>query len=276
MINYNLLGKEKIKNEYHFLNINSIKKYLNPIEDRKNKEIFNDNNHKAGIYVFTNKCNNKRYIGSAIDLNKRISRYYQNYYLNNERNKNILIIKAIKKYGISNFFISILEYTNNNRLNLIKREQCWIDKIKPEYNILQKAYNSLGYKHSQEAKLKISLKRLGKEMSLDTRNKISSSLKISKLVGHKHTLETKLKLSKIASKRKLDPNEGLSISIKDTITGIVKKYKSVREAGRDLKAATRSIRSRIRNEKVVCIKSRYTIKSLLFRKRYLISLIPKK
>jgi hypothetical protein len=42
---------------------------MNPIRDRDKKIIFNDNNKKTGVYMFTNKLNNKQYIGSAIDLN---------------------------------------------------------------------------------------------------------------------------------------------------------------------------------------------------------------
>lgn len=260
---------------YLLFNIDRVKDYINPCEARKNKLIFKDNNKKSGIYMFTNKLNNKRYVGSAIDLNKRISRYFQNYYLTHERYKNILILKAIRKYGINNFYISIIEYTDNNRLILIEKEQYWIDSIKPEYNILQRAKNSLGYLHSKEAKLKISVKKLGKEVNLDIRQRISSSLKISKLVGHKHTLETKLKFSQIASNRKFDPHKGLFILVKDITTGIIKEYKSVREAAKDLKADTRSIRSRFANEEGIHIKPRNKLKSLLFRNRYLIALIPK-
>jgi group I intron endonuclease len=249
---------------------------MNLISDREKKVIFNDNNKKAGIYMFTNKLNNKQYIGSTIDLNKRISAYFQKSYLNHHRYKNYLIVKAINKYGIDNFYISILEYTDNIRFNLIKREQYWIDNIKPEYNILQIAGSTLGYKHTEEAKLKISLKKLGRKLDLEVKRRISSSLKISKLVGHKHTLKTKLKLSKIASNRKFDPNKGLSISIKDINTGIIKIYKSLREAAKDLKADTRSIRSRFANESGVWIKPRNEVRSSLFRNKYIITLIPKK
>jgi group I intron endonuclease len=248
---------------------------MNPTRDRDKKFIFNDNK-KAGIYMFTNKLNNKQYIGSAIDLNKRISAYFQKAYLNHHRYKKYLIVKAINKYGIDNFYIYILEYTDNNRFNLIKREQYWIDNIKPEYNILRVAGCTLGYKHTEEAKLKIFLKKLGKKLDLDVKRRISSSLKISKLVGHKHTLKTKLKLSIIASNRKFDPNKGLSISIKDINTGIIKVYKSVREAAKYLKADTRTIRSIFADESGVWIKPRNDIRSSLFRNKYIITLIPKK
>jgi hypothetical protein len=55
---------------------NTVRIYMNPTRDRDKKSIFNDNNKKAGIYMFTNKLNNKQYIGSAINLNKRISAYF--------------------------------------------------------------------------------------------------------------------------------------------------------------------------------------------------------
>ena len=102
---------------------------------------------------------------------------------------------------------------------------------------------------------------------------MSSSRKISKLMKRKHTLETKLKLSKIAFQRISDPRKGLFISIKDILTGQIKEYKSIREAAKDLKADTRSIRCRRPNEKGIQIKPRNPIKSLLFRNRHIITLI---
>lgn len=98
---------------------------------------------------------------------------------------------------------------------------------------------------------------------------------MSPLVGHKHTLYTKVKLSQIARKRNFHPKEGLEISIKDVTTGFITKYRSIREAARHLKADTRSIRSRISDNKGIYIKPRNTVKSVLFRNRYLISLISK-
>lgn len=119
--------------------------------------------------MFTNKINKKKYIGSAIDLNKRINRYFQESYLNHKIYKKYYIVRAIKKYGISNFVISVLEYTNHSRLELIKREQYYIDTLNPEYNILRKAGNSLGYKHSFQTKLKISLFNKGRKLSSKTK-----------------------------------------------------------------------------------------------------------
>jgi NUMOD1 domain len=73
--------------------------------------------------------------------------------------------------------------------------------------------------------------------------------------------------------RKLDPNKGLFVLIEDVTTGKKKKYKSIREAARDLKADTRSIRSRIPNEEGKWVKSWNSNESLLFRNKYKITLI---
>lgn len=284
MLKFLLNHMKKLKN--HFLIflkiillncINTIKDYMNPLLDRKNKVIYKDNNKKSGIYMFTNKLNNKRYVGSAIDLHKRISRYFQKGYLNNSKHENRLIIRAIKKYGIENFYISIIEYVNINKKDLIRREQYWLDTIKPEYNILKQAGNSLGYKHRSDVKLKLSLMKIGKKLSLEIKNRMSATKKISKLIGHKHTLETKLKLSEIARKRTKLPKPGISLLIKDIISGDTKKYRSIREAARDLKCSTETLRVRTLTENIIDLRLRRKnidlLRGKLFRNRYIITLI---
>jgi hypothetical protein len=78
---------------------------------------------------------------------------------------------------------------------------------------------------------------------------ISTSLKASILVGHKHTLITKLKLSEIAKKRIKLHKLGIPLVIKDIISGDIKKYKSIREAAKNLNCSTSTLRVRILKEK---------------------------
>lgn len=49
-----------------------------------------------------------------------------------------MIHKALLKYGYSNFSLEILEYCNQR--DIVKREQYYLDLLKPDYNILKKAY----------------------------------------------------------------------------------------------------------------------------------------
>ena len=113
------------------------KTYLNPMLQRK--DIIKDTKNKSGVYCWINLINNKYYIGSGIKLNDRLSDYFQDWYYK-ERN-NVIIVKAIIKYGIGNFALLILDFTEKE--NTLIKEQFWIDKLKPEYNILKKASNSV-------------------------------------------------------------------------------------------------------------------------------------
>lgn len=70
------------------------------------------------------------------------------------------VCDALLKYGYSNFSLFILEYCEPN--NCLIREQYYLDTLLPEYNILQKAGSSLGYKHTDEAKALISAANKGK------------------------------------------------------------------------------------------------------------------
>lgn len=51
------------------------------------------------------------------------------------------------KYGYSSFRLDIVEYCNKE--DCVKREQYYLDLLKPEYNILQLAGSSIGFKHSK-------------------------------------------------------------------------------------------------------------------------------
>jgi len=57
------------------------------------------------------------------------------------------ICRALFKYGYSNFSLEILEYCLVS--DLLKREDYYIKQLKPDYNILQEAGSSLGYKHTE-------------------------------------------------------------------------------------------------------------------------------
>ena len=100
----------------------------------------------AGIYIWTNTTTGETYIGSSLNLSRRIIDYG-----NKERLKRELfrgesrIYRAILKYGIEVFTFKILEiYTidsnlsvKNNTDNLRFREDYFIDKLKPTYNIIK-------------------------------------------------------------------------------------------------------------------------------------------
>lgn len=138
--------------------------------DTQKLQILNDLKNKAGIYQLTNKTNGKSYIGSSIDLRVRFYSYFNFSHISRLDKGNSLIHKALLKYGYSNFSLTILEFVDLNGLTprskvfrqiLLEREQHYLDSKKPEYNILEVAGSSLGFKLSEETRLKMSVSKKG-------------------------------------------------------------------------------------------------------------------
>lgn len=103
--------------------------------------IIHDNNNKTGIYRWVNIESGKSYVGSGINLAKRLRKYF-NYRHISAVNRSFYIHKALLKYGYAGFRLEILEYCYIE--DLIEREQYYIDLLKPEYNMLKIAGSSLG------------------------------------------------------------------------------------------------------------------------------------
>lgn len=111
------------------------------------------------LYLLINKITNDLYVGSSVNLSRRMGIHFYN--ANSSKQTNILIIRAMRKYGLENFSLAILEFCSKDLTNCIKLEQKWIDYYNPKYNVLKVAGNSLGLKHSEETIIK--LKMLSKE-----------------------------------------------------------------------------------------------------------------
>ena len=107
--------------------------------------------HKSGIYLFENIINKKIYIGQAKDLHKRILTHFT-------INPDIYFHKALHKYGEDNFNIYILEFCEEESLDI--KEIYYIAKYKsnnPEigYNLTAGGQGHLGVKCSEEQKEKL-------------------------------------------------------------------------------------------------------------------------
>ncbi|RUS23416.1 hypothetical protein BC937DRAFT_88883 [Endogone sp. FLAS-F59071] len=104
--------------------------------------------HKAGVYAFVCTANNKVYIGSTKNLRKRFMAHLSGL------RSNILLQRAILKYGLQSFSFVILEFCAIDQL--LEREQFYITSLNPEFNVLKVAGSPLGYKHTEETKAKMS------------------------------------------------------------------------------------------------------------------------
>ena len=76
------------------------------------------------IYKWTNKLNDKVYIGKSVNLAKRLREY--RYEINKGNNRPI--IRALRKYGFENFDFEIIEDCDTlTDAELLIRDQYWID-----------------------------------------------------------------------------------------------------------------------------------------------------
>jgi group I intron endonuclease len=147
---------------------------------------------KTGIYKIENTINNKIYIGSAVDVLNRFATH--RYKLKNNKHINGKLQNAWNKYGESCFIFYLLELCE--REELINKEQIYIDKLNPFYNISKFATSGLGNKyflgkkHTEETKRKISVIHKGKKISNEHKEIIGKTNK-----GKKFSEEHKQKMS---------------------------------------------------------------------------------
>lgn len=189
------------------------------------KRIIIENKNKSGVYRWTNLLNGKSYIGSSVDLLRRFYQYFNLKYLSDSKNK-MLIYRALLEYKHDNFSLEILEYCEPDKC--IEREQYYLDNYKHEYNTLTIAGSLYGYKHTEEAKLKMSLAQKGKIFTEETRLKLSLALK-----GKIISAETRLKMSLaqknriVSAETKLKVSENYSLkSFKEKENILIKKQRS--------------------------------------------------
>jgi len=207
--------------------------YTNPELDKN--IIYFENNNRSGIYRWTNKINNKCYVGSSINLTKRLRYYYSLKFLQKTLLKEkSLIYSAILKYGYSNFSLDILEYCNIE--NLIEREQYYINNLKPKYNICKIANSRLGTKQSIETKKLMSLKSRGKNNgNFGKKAKEETIKKITKNFINKNiSNETKLKLSL--------RNQGINVKLFDCSNNFINEFPNMRSAAKYLGITVDTIR----------------------------------
>ena len=114
------------------------------------------------------------YIGSSLDLRRRMWIYYNLNCLIKERRP---ISRSLLKYGYSTFSLYILEYCNKE--DLIRREHYYIDLLKPKYNI-----------STAEGTVVRKTKKKNKCLSKEVKSKISATMS-----GRTFTEEHKMNLS---------------------------------------------------------------------------------
>jgi len=146
--------------------------------DLEKSKILLDNKGLSGIYLLSNLIDGKKYVGSAIDLSKRLSFYFSESKMNCalQQGKSY-ICSAILSHKLENFSLTIIEYCKVSEL--LAREKYYINLLKSEYNIIQDPTipPMLGRSHLEESKQKISNSKKGRKLTSENIAKISAALK---------------------------------------------------------------------------------------------------
>lgn len=81
---------------------------------------------KGYIYCISNKINSHQYVGKTIrNINERFLEHCRD--SQKERTENRPLYKAMRKYGIENFYVQLLEEVELERLD--EKEKFWIKKL---------------------------------------------------------------------------------------------------------------------------------------------------
>lgn len=157
-----------------------------------------------GIYKIVNTTNQHFYVGSAVNLQRRKARHFRE--LRTRRHNNRHLQNAWDKHGEAAFVFEVVEYVEDPN-GLFEAEDRWLREHVGKdycYNIGVAAQAPMlgksgelsptwGYKHTDEARWKISEAGRGRSHAEESKQKIRDSLR-----GHSTSDETKKKLSEAA------------------------------------------------------------------------------
>lgn len=185
---------------------------------------------KAGIYMWTNNLNGKKYVGSSVNLRRRLLEYYNVNRLLNETS--MPVYKSLLKYGYINFSFTILEFCDVD--SLMSREKHYFDVYSPEYNILKTPGSpdrGKGWTHSEAT---IELMRL--------------------------TSSKKAESPEYLAKMSADQPNGIEIEVTDVETQTITTYHAIRAAARALSIDKRYIENYIFLNQTRPVLDKYTFK----------------
>lgn len=191
--------------------------------------------NQSGVYAIYNPATSIYYIGSSVNLWKRINNYRQAHYVSTY--PDLPICQALVEYGFNNIIIMVLQYTT--RENATVQEQKFLDAYKLYYNVDSIASSPQGRRHSEETKEKMRAAKLGTKVSPEALENMRASWKdrgkgIPKSEDHK---------AKISAAIKGKPgNSSHQISVLDMNTGVTTVYIGMTKAAAGIGTTTATIR----------------------------------
>ena len=130
-----------------------------------------------GVYVIRNTVSEKVYVGSSLDVSRRLKAHLSN--LRSRRHRNQYLQRAWDKHGETAFEFSMVE--ESTRETVIATEQKWIDSLGAAdeargYNACPKAASVGSLPKSEEHRAKIGASQRGRKRSPETCARISAAM----------------------------------------------------------------------------------------------------
>ena len=212
--------------EDNIKNLDYISIYKNFKQDRS--RILREQKNKTGVYLLINNINRHTYVGSSVHLAARMKNYLNTAFLKSRQNMNMPIIKALLKYGQTNFSLLILEHVDVEVLAI--KETFYITSILPYYNILKQGYSSLGYKHTEETKKLLSELAKNRTHTEETKGLIARALtgENNPFYNKSHSIESKRKM--------IEANSAYSVYIYNSLKELLVVFPSVLTIAKKIKA----------------------------------------
>lgn len=174
-------------------------------------------NRASGIYQIVNKVNKKIYVGSSVNLHRRRIDHLTS--LSRGTHDNSYLQRAFNKEPDA-FEFFVVEYIAEDDLILIEQQYLDIlwDNCVNCYNIQKTAGNTRGYKHTDEAKEKISKIQKGRKRTQESKELARKRMTGKKYsLGYEHSECAKDKISK--ARRGLKISEQTKLKISETKRG---------------------------------------------------------
>lgn len=190
---------------------------------------------QGGVYEISNSIDDRIYIGSTCNFERRYKEHFRN--LQNNTHHNNHLQRFVNKYGINKLQFKILSRELNNRINI---EQEYLNSYSNFFNLSKIAgkvemtaeiRKKIGEKTSKsirtsEQKQHLSIINTGKIVSFETKQKLSLLAKKARITSinysGKYTGERNGQ-SKLSDKDVLDIRKALNSGIKGKILAV--KYK---------------------------------------------------
>lgn len=155
----------------------------------------------SGVYRIVCTVTSRFYIGSAVNLRIRRKNHFNTLQLN--QHKNPKLQRAFNKYGPDAFTFEVIELILFPEM-LVTREQYWIDRLNPWFNIARVAGSNLGMRYSPDSVEQSRVARTGMKRTPEQCENIGASRrgKPSTYLGKKASLATieKLRQSHLGQK----------------------------------------------------------------------------